>query len=339
MLPVNQICNDQTHRDLRPGIRFDGRTGHRWLAITLVLFILVSLTPLLMACRSQSVVASGSAGYRFVDDLGQDVILPYRPERVVALTGSFAETWLLAGGKLAGVTSDAWSERQMDLSPDVVDLGSLKEPNMERILALSPGFVILSTEIDSHRKIDQRLTDLGIPHASFRVEHFSDYLNMLRISTDLTGHKDLYQKNGLDVKTRVDAALADLQSERKPSVLLIRAFSTGVKVRKDDNMTGRMLAEFGCDNIALHQNSLLDNLSIETIIDEDPDYILVETMGADMGKALAALDKGLKASPAWSHLSAVRNQRFIVLPKDLFHYKPNAKWDEAYAYLAKIFNQ
>lgn len=106
MLPVNQICHDQTHRDLRPGIRFDGRTGHRWLSITLLLFILVSLTPLLMACRSQSVVASGSAGYRFVDDLGQDVILPYRPERVVAFTGSFAETWLLAGGKLAGVTSE-----------------------------------------------------------------------------------------------------------------------------------------------------------------------------------------------------------------------------------------
>jgi len=351
MFPVEQKCHNQTcrasqprrdtqpHRDSRSRILFEDRTGRRSLAITLFLIFLASLMPFLMACQSQSVAASDSAGIRFVDDLGQEMILPDRPEHVVSLTGSFAETWLLAGGTLAGVTSDAWSERQLDLPSTVVDLGNLKEPNIERLLALSPDLVILSTEIDSHRKMDQRLKDLGIPHASFRVEHFSDYLNMLRISTDLTGRQDLYQKNGLDVQVRADSVLKGFKAERKPSVLLIRAFSTGVKVRKDDNMTGKMLAEFGCDNIALHQDSLLDNLSIETIIDEDPDYILVETMGADTDKALSALEKGLKASPAWNQLSAVRNQHFIVLPKDLFHYKPNAKWDEAYAYLAKIFNQ
>ena len=43
-----------------------------------------------------------------------------------------------------------------------------------------------------------------------------------------------------------------------------------------------------------------------------------------------------ESNPAWTGLSAVRNGRYVLLPRDLFHYKPNARWGERYAYLAKI---
>jgi iron complex transport system substrate-binding protein len=74
---------------------------------------------------------------------------------------------------------------------------------------------------------------------------------------------------------------------------------------------------------------------MEVIIQEDPDYIFVVTMG-DSEKALQALQDGIEKNPAWSDLSAVKNDRFIVLPKELFHYKPNARWGESYEYVAKI---
>jgi iron complex transport system substrate-binding protein len=32
----------------------------------------------------------------------------------------------------------------------------------------------------------------------------------------------------------------------------------------------------------------------------------------------------------------VQNGRYTVLPKDLFHYKPNERWGESYAYLYEI---
>ena len=58
-------------------------------------------------------------------------------------------------------------------------------------------------------------------------------------------------------------------------------------------------------------------------------------MGAD-DKALAALAEGIASNPAWKDLSAVKNGRYNILPKELFHYKPNAKWAESYEYIAKI---
>ena len=32
-------------------------------------------------------------------------------------------------------------------------------------------------------------------------------------------------------------------------------------------------------------------------------------------------------------LTAIREKRYTILPKELFHFKPNARWDEAYRYL------
>jgi iron complex transport system substrate-binding protein len=64
-----------------------------------------------------------------------------KPQRVVSLVGSYAETWILAGGDLVGVTNDVISERKMDLHDETKIVGTIKDPNLEEIIALSPDFV------------------------------------------------------------------------------------------------------------------------------------------------------------------------------------------------------
>ena len=39
---------------------------------------------------------------------------------------------------------------------------------------------------------------------------------------------------------------------------------------------------------------------------------------------------------AWAALTAVKEQNYSYLPKDMFHYKPNRRWAEAYRYLADL---
>lgn len=48
------------------------------------------------------------------------------------------------------------------------------------------------------------------------------------------------------------------------------------------------------------------------------------------------LKQDVEDNPAWSSLTAVKEGRYIVLPKDLYLYKPNARYVEAYEGLAKI---
>jgi len=273
--------------------------------------------------------------YSFTDTLKNRVNLKEKPQRVVSLVGSYAETWILAGGNLTGVTNDVITERKMDLPDETKIIGTIKDPNIEEIIDLDPDFVLLSPDIDSHLRISDTLVKSDIPFAFFKVEHFGDYLDMLKICTDITGDIELYDKNGLEVKRQIDAVLTVIDKKNNPDILLIRAFSSGAKAKNDDNMACRILNDLGTINIASKHKSLLEDLSMETIIQEDPDYIFVVTMG-DSEEALKALKNGIEKNPAWSDLTAVKNNRFIVLPKELFHYKPNAKWGDSYEYVAKI---
>ena len=58
------------------------------------------------------------------------------------------------------------------------------------------------------------------------------------------------------------------------------------------------------------------------------------------GTSAAAAEESLTAvltgNPAWNTLSAVREGRFYVLDRDLFHYHPNARWAESYAFMLEV---
>ena len=236
---------------------------------------------LLAACAApaSSATATDSA-VEFVDAQGTQVALQSW-DRVVSLYGSFAELWLLSGGTLVGATTDAVEERGLDLGGDVALVGNVKTPSLEEVLALEPDFVILSADIEGHVALDESLTAAGVPHAYFRVDNFEDYYTVLRQFCQMTGRDDLFEEYGAAQQQRVErikAAAAQMQ-DAAPTVLLIRAYSTGAKAKGTDIFAGAMLAELGADNIVTRYDSLLEDLSMETIIAADPDLILMVPMG------------------------------------------------------------
>ena len=308
----------------------------------------VMLTALLLAGCAGSVKAKTDGGngakdkkeessgkVSFQDDRGKEVTVQ-NPENVAALSGSLAHIWTLAGGEPSCVTSDALEEARIKLPEDVVNAGRLSEPSAETILGAGVDFAILTSTLEGHIKLAETLEETGIPTACLEVETFDEYLSVLDIFTRITGRADLYERYGTDVKAQVDARIEACEGKEGPDVLLIRAYGTGAKAKNsDNNMTGAMLKDLGCRNIADRDNSILEDLSIEKIIEEDPDFIFVTTMGDDEA-AMDVLAKSLTENPAWGTLSAVREDRYIVLPKDLFHYKPNDRWGESYEMLADI---
>jgi iron complex transport system permease protein len=101
-------------------------------------------------------------------------------------------------------------------------------------------------------------------------------------------------------------------------------------------LAGQILKEMGLRNVADDAPSLLESLSVEHILQADPDYIFVLTMGSEEG-ALAYLQDYVENDPAFAGLSAVQNGRYTVLPKGLFHYKPNERWERAMPIFTRSF--
>lgn len=297
-----------------------------------------SPAPAAPAAPSDPAPEAPGTAYTFTDALGSTVTVD-RPQRVVSFYGSFAEMWMLAGGELAGTTDDAITERKLPLGEDVAIIGSTRNPNLEMALGLDADFAILSADTTDHVQAAETLRAAGVTCAFFRVDTLEDYLAAMEVCTSITGRADLYEQNALAVQRQAQEVIQrvrPLLEEEPVTALLIRAYSTGAKAKGMDNLAGVMLHQLGVKNLVDQHPSLLEELSMEEIIAADPDYIFVTIMGSSQQKALDALAEGIQKNPAWSSLSAVQNGRYVILPGDLFHYKPNARWGESYAYLADI---
>lgn len=297
----------------------------------LIIFIITAAL-LLTGCAKTD---GGSAVYTFTDS--QDRTVEVKSfEKTAVLSGSLAEVWQLAGGELFGITNDAYDGHTLDISEDVKNYGDVKNPSVEGLIADGVDFVVLSGTIANQVKLEETLNSSGITAAYFDVENFEDYLSMLKICTDITGRSDLYAENGEAVRERVEQSVERAKDKEHPKVLLLRSYSTGIKAKGSDNMTGQMLADLGCENIADSESSLLEELSLEAIVRADPDFVFITTMGEDTEAAIAQYEETLGSNPAWQELTAVKDGRVHILPKDMFHYKPNNRWGEAYEYLEEI---
>lgn len=305
--------------------------------------LFLSLTLLLSGCSgggegSGSAASSGTeTSIAITDWTGHTETFTDCPERVVAVSGSLGEVWVKAGGALIGTTQDAVTERNLDLPEDTAIVGTIKEPDLETILSLEPDFVILSADIASHPDLANTLREMSIPCGLFHEEYLEDYLTLLEQFARLTGRTDLYEANGLQVQSEIETILANAPGMEGKTVLLLRAYSSGFKAKNADNLAGTMLQDFGLENVLDKYDTLLEDISMEEILTVDPDYIFVTVMGSDVEAAVNHLESQLCTDPAWASLTAVKEDNYHILPKDLFHYKPNARWAEAYAYLADIF--
>lgn len=299
-------------------------------------FCLILLLLMLTACGTQA-VEKGSVT-TFTDDLGREVTCPEHPERVAALIGSFADVWCLAGGKdtLVATADDAWTSFDLGLNEDTANLGAVKTPSLETLLAAEPDLVIASVNTEANLELEDVLEDAGIPVAYFDVQGFEDYINMLKICTQLTGKPENYEKYGVEVQNEIDAAIARADGSA-PTVLVLRATGVSCKVKASEgNVLGEMLAALGCVNIADSDTSLLEDLSLEAIIAAQPDYIFAVLQGSDPTDAMATLETTLLSNPGWNQLEAVREGRFYTMEHELYNLKPNARWGEAYEKLADI---
>ena len=299
-------------------------------------FLLILLTLILAvapACIAEPI--------SFTDSVGETVELADRPENVAVLFSSFAEMWKLAGGEVAITVGESIERGFASEDASLVDDGAGKSVNLELLFSLKPDFVICTADLEAQAEACELLQQAGVPAAGFRVENFSDYLSVLRLMCDVTGDDAAFEQYGASVAREIDALLSSPEATAAVGtrILFVRAGSTASSTKAKtsaDHFACAMLTELGCVNIADASSQLSESLNMEYILTEDPDAIFFSLMG-DADAAMANVSD-LLSQPAWQQLRAVREGNVHVLPKELFHFKPNARWAEAYACLIDALN-
>ena len=300
----------------------------------------MALCLLLSACAPTAAPETSTGAVSFTDDLGRTVTVN-SPQRVAALLGSFAQVWMLAGGTVCAAADDAWDDFALDLPEDAVNLGNTKSLSLELLFAAQPDFILASTNTRQNLEWRDTLESTGIPVAYFDASDFDGYLRLLKICTEITGCPEHYETYGQKVQEQVEAVLGRCEAYREkrdaPVVLSLRASASSLKAKgSEGNVLGEMLASMGCINLADTEESLLENLSIEYILEMDPAFILIARHGDDAEGTRAYVEQYFEDHPAWAQLTAVQNGNVFYMDKMLFSMKPNHRWGEAYEQLEEI---
>lgn len=306
-------------------------------------FAIVAILLFLISGCAKTAENPESKKITFTDSLGREVSVLRGTLDAAVLTGSFADVWTLAGGNVTATAKDAFEDFGLIL-PDAVNLGTVKEPNLELLFSVNPSFVIASSNTSSNVELLPILESAGITVAYFEISTFDDYLNMLDICTNITGRKDLYEKNGVNVSDAIAESKKAFSEEDIPesekNYLFLRASSGFIKAKgSDDYVLGGILKDLGYINLADSDESLLENLSIESIIKQNPHRIFIVSMGDDTDAAKKNVETMFSENPAWMSLSAVKSGRVHFMDKRLFSLKPNAKWGESYEVLTNLLKK
>ncbi|NLL70748.1 MAG: ABC transporter substrate-binding protein [Epulopiscium sp.] len=272
----------------------------------------------------------------FVDAFGDEVEVPMHPKRVVCLYHSYLELWDLAGGSVVGRVQSDQPVPEKAQQADIV--GTTGTPNIEKLLVLEPDLVILSPTMNGKDEFVSLLQQQNIPYLALRYDTFDEYLKVFRLFTTITGRDDLYQKYGEEQRKEIEKLISQAPQDKKPKVLLLFVTAREVKVRFSNSTVGSMLEDLGALHVAYDAQLSQEEMqifSMEKILERDPDFIFIQTMGK-VDQVQERMKMELETHPAWKTLTAVQQEKCILLPKELYLYKPNDRYIEAYEGLARI---
>jgi iron complex transport system substrate-binding protein len=287
--------------------------------------------------KPEFIKAETESQITITDPFDHEITIDKKPERVVVLVNSILDLWYMAGGTaVARVTG---TENVPPEAEDLEEVGGTASPNVEKIVALKPDLVIMSSSRPEHRELKEIMEQSNISYLFVDYLLYEDFINYLDLFTRITGREDLFESSITEINNKVQDTANLVSEQQSPKVLIISATSKRVQCELPTGITGDMVRILGAENIAaeysLAEGGTKIEFSLERIVEKDPDVILITTAG-DVEKAKSRIKEDIESNQAWAGLRAVKEGNVHYLPKDLYLYKPNARYPEAIENLAKI---
>ena len=236
---------------------------------------------------------------------------PETPRRIISLVPALTEMLFAVGAGPQVVAVSSFDR----FPPDVAQLpkvGALLDPDVERILSLTPDLVaIYGSQTDLRRQLERA----SIPIFDYRHGGLADMFATIRALGSRTGHAQRAEEVAGTLERRIDAVRQRVASRQRPRVLLVFGREEGA-LRNVYASGGRgflhdMLSAAGGVNVFADVMQESVQATTELVLARAPDVILELREQRDWTAADTA---GTVA--AWSRLAAVpavKNRRVLVV--------------------------
>ncbi|MDO5738351.1 MAG: ABC transporter substrate-binding protein [Eubacteriales bacterium] len=239
------------------------------------------------------------------DSADREVEIPAVVERVVSLGPNMTEAVfaLGCGDRLVGRTD--YCDYPEEVS-EIESIGTLMEPNLEKIIELKPDVVLASTHVAE--EFVQKLDEVGIPCLFLYEEHELDGLKEMFFALGKIFDKnEEAAKLTADVMSRIEYVEELTDEAEEPTVYYVVGFGEGGDYTAGgDTFINDLLESAGLKNIAEDVEGW--SFSAEKLIELDPDYILLP----------AWADGLFQEQEPYKNLTAVKEGRVIIVDANIF---------------------
>lgn len=296
-------------------------------------------------------VVIGENDVTFLDDSGREAItIAKNPKKVAVLYGSHACLWTEAGGKVSlGVGGENATQLYIDqigrniLDDEgvitVADSLSANSWDIEKILSEQPDLIICSTAMSGYGTISGPAEAAGIPVVAITYGGIEDYAKWSKVFANLNSKPEIFEEIAMKTVDDVAQTISKVPTDNNPRVLSILPQSDGVRANLDGSDMGAVMSNLGTKNVVTEMGLELKgtrvDVNLEQIYAADPELILIQSISTEEF-LMENMKTLLLDSPIWKELSAVKNDKVYYMPKDLFHYRPNHRYNEAYKMMAEI---
>ncbi|HEY5525930.1 MAG TPA: ABC transporter substrate-binding protein [Clostridium sp.] len=246
--------------------------------------------------------------YTVTDSKGNDVVIESEPKRIVSIAPSVTELIyaLGKGDELLGRTDYCDYPEE---AKAVQSIGSLTDPNIEKIIEIKPDIVIASTHFKDD--VAKKLEDLGIKIVvlkdSTSIDGAYESINQLG---QILNAQDKAQEVVDSNKKKIEEIKEKVKGVETPSTYYVVGFGkTGDYTATGDTFISEMLSIAGGKNIA--QDATGWKYSLEKIIENNPEYIIVS-------KNFVVKDDFM-ATEGYKELSAVKNNKVFEIDENLLN--------------------
>lgn len=300
-----------------------------------LLSVFFAFSAVLPAAEKAGIVRETDESLVYRERNGAETKLKKNPKRVIICYASVAGVWLLAGGQIMAVAA-ADKEIFPEAAKNLPSVGAFGSPNMELIVSMKPDLVIMMERVEKHRAAREILNNNKIDNVLLDYYNYSDFLSLLDLFSRLNGNAAA--KNEKAAKVTGDVKILTDKAEKLgkgPRFLTVFISGRGISCETPLASTSKMAEMLGGQNVISGGKDINIKFSLERLVMEDPDIIFFVTMGdAETGRK--KMSESVMAEEAWNTLKAVKTGRVHFLQKDLFLYRPNERYPEAFKILAKL---
>ncbi|MES3013670.1 MAG: helical backbone metal receptor [Pseudomonadota bacterium] len=275
---------------------------------------------LLVAGGLTALALAVSAQITLRDDRGATLTLAASPQRIVSLLPSLTESVCALGACARLVGTDRFSNWPASVLA-LPKLGGLEDAQIERVVALRPDVVLLSTAA----RVTDRLEALGVKVLVLESRDHADVKRSLTTLAQLLGTPAAAERvwAGIERETRaaVDRVPAALRGQRVYFEVDATPYAAGAS-----SFIGETLARLGLANALPAELGPFPKLNPEYVVRLQPDIVLA------LKPNLAEMPK----RPGWSALRALQDERTCGFASESYELliRPGPRMGEAAGVIA-----